>query len=57
MGIIIQVEIKQLVKKLNAGYDYTYVITISKKGIESITCTIVDWITVKGEDINIDLES
>lgn len=39
------------------GYDYTYVITISKKGIESITCTIVDWITVKGEDINIDLES
>lgn len=39
------------------GYDYTYVITISKKGIESITCTIVDWITVKGDDVNIDLES
>lgn len=39
------------------GYDYTYVITISKKGIESITCTIVDWITVKGNDVNIDLES
>lgn len=39
------------------GYDYTYIITISKKGIESITCTIVDWITVKGSDISIDLES
>ena len=39
------------------GYDYTYIITISKKGIESITCTVVDWITVKGNDVNIDLES
>ena len=39
------------------GYDYTYIITISKKGIETITCTIVDWITVKGNDVNIDLES
>lgn len=38
------------------GYDYTYVITISKKGIESITCSIVDWVKVTGEDIDIDLE-
>lgn len=39
------------------GYDYTYIITISKKGIESITCTIVDWVKVTGENIDIDLES
>lgn len=39
------------------GYDYTYTITISKKGIEAITCSIVDWVTVTGENINIDLES
>lgn len=39
------------------GYDYTYTITISKKGIEAITCTVVDWVKVTGENINIDLES
>lgn len=38
------------------GYDYTYTITISKKGIEAITCTVVDWVNVTGENINLDLE-
>lgn len=38
------------------GYDYTYTITISKKGIEAITCTVVDWVHVTGENINLDLE-
>lgn len=38
------------------GHDYTYTITISKKGIEAITCSIVPWITVTGGNINIDLE-
>lgn len=38
------------------GYDYTYTITISKTGIESITCTIVDWVKVTADNINIGLE-
>lgn len=38
------------------GHDYTYTITISKKGIEAITCSIVPWITVTGSNIDIDLE-
>lgn len=38
------------------GHDYTYTITISKKGIEAITCSIVPWIMVTGGNINIDLE-
>lgn len=38
------------------GHNYTYTITISKKGIENITCTVADWVKVTGEDIDIDLE-
>lgn len=38
------------------GHNYIYTITISKKGIEAITCTVVDWINVYGENIDIDLE-
>ena len=38
------------------GHSYTYTITISKKGIEAITCTVADWVNVTGEDIDIDLE-
>lgn len=38
------------------GHNYTYTITISKKGIENITCTVADWVNVTGENINIDLE-
>lgn len=37
------------------GYDYTYHITLKKTGIESITCSIVDWIEVKTENIEIGL--
>lgn len=39
------------------GYDYTYTITISKKGIEAITCTIVDWVKVTADNIDINLEN
>lgn len=39
------------------GYDYTYTITISKKGIEAITCTVADWVHVIGDNINLDLEN
>lgn len=37
------------------GYDYTYHITLKKTGIESITCSIVDWIRVNTENIEIGL--
>ena len=39
------------------NHSYTYTFTITKKGIESITCTLADWVNVTGENINIDLES
>ena len=38
------------------GYDYTYHIYINKTGIEAVTCTVVDWVKVTGENIDIDLE-
>ena len=38
------------------GHNYTYYITISKKGIESITCSVAKWVNVTGDNINIDLE-
>lgn len=38
------------------GHNYTYYITISKKGIESITCSVANWVNVTGDNINIDLE-
>lgn len=38
------------------GHNYTYTITISKKGIESITCQVANWVNVTGDNINIDLE-
>ena len=50
-------EENQTIKRWYPGHSYTYTITISKKGIESITCSVADWVNVKGEDINIDLES
>lgn len=39
------------------NHKYTYTFTITKKGIEAITCTLADWSDVKGENTNIDLES
>ena len=47
----------QEIKRWYPGHKYIYTITISKKGIEAITCTVVDWINVYGENINIDLEN
>ena len=38
------------------GHDYTYTINISKTGIDAITCSVVEWNTVKGDDFDIDLE-
>lgn len=39
------------------NHKYIYTFTITKKGIEAITCTLADWSEVVGENINIDLES
>lgn len=37
------------------GYDYTYHINLKKTGIESITCSIVDWVKVETGNIDIGL--
>lgn len=39
------------------NHSYTYTFTITKKGIENVTCTIANWSDVKAADTNIDLES
>lgn len=39
------------------NHKYIYTFTITKKGIEAITCTLADWSEVIGENTNIDLES
>ena len=39
------------------NHKYIYTFTITKKGIEAITCTLADWSVVTGENINIDLEN
>ena len=47
-------------EKINRWYpnhSYTYTITITKKGIEAITCTLVNWSEVIAADKDIDLES
>lgn len=38
------------------GHQYIYTFTISKKGIESITCTVADWIDVVAANKDITLE-
>lgn len=38
------------------GHRYTYHIYINKKGIEAVTCTVVDWIDVQGTIGDVDLE-
>ena len=47
-------------EKINRWYpnhSYTYTITLTKKGIEAITCTLVNWSEVIAADKDIDLES
>lgn len=39
------------------NHNYTYTITISKKGIEAVTCTLADWSDVTGGNTNINLEN
>lgn len=39
------------------NHSYTYTFTLTKKGIEAITCTLADWVTVTGTNTNITLEN
>lgn len=39
------------------GYDYTYHIYINKTGIESVTCSVVEWAKVEGNIGDINLEN
>ncbi len=39
------------------GHTYNYTIRITKKGIEAITCTVADWVTVTAKQIDINLEN
>jgi len=48
---------KYIINRWYPNYKYTYNITITKKGIERITAAVVDWETVTGDNINIDLEN
>lgn len=44
------------IKRWYPGHNYTYTITISKKGIDAITATVADWVNVSGNVGNITLE-
>lgn len=39
------------------NHSYTYTFTLTKKGIEAITCTLADWVTVTASQIGITLEN
>ena len=47
----------EIIKRWYPNHSYTYTITITKKGIEAITCTLVNWSEVIAADKDIDLES
>lgn len=47
----------QPIKRWYPGHTYTYTFTITKKGIDNITATVADWVTVTGKDTKVDLES
>lgn len=47
--------VDQPVTRWYPGYDYTYHINLKKTGIESITCSIVDWVKVETGSIDIGL--
>ena len=47
---------KYKINRWYPGYIYTYTIRITKKGIDKITAQLLDWETVKSDDIDIDLE-
>ena len=51
------IEENQAIKRWYPGHTYTYTFTITKKGIENITCVLANWIDVTAGNTNLDLES
>ena len=49
-------EKKYKIDRWYPGYKYTYTIRITKKGIDNITAQLLNWETVKSDDIDINLE-
>lgn len=47
----------KLIERWLPGYTYNYYFILKKTGIEAMTCTIVDWVTVEAGGIDVDLES
>lgn len=47
---------KKKIDRWLPGYTYTYYFILKKTGIEALTCTIVDWVTVEGAPTDITLE-
>lgn len=50
-------EVNKKIERWYPGHNYYYIIKITKKGIESITCTLADWVTVTGTQQDITLEN
>ena len=50
-------ETKKVIDRWLPGYTYTYYFILTKTGIQALTCTIVDWVTVDGKPFDITLEN
>lgn len=44
------------IKRWFPGHSYTYTFTISKTGIQNVTATVADWVTVVGQNQDLNLE-
>ena len=49
-------EVNQTIKWWYPNHSYLYTITLKKTGIENITCTLVDWTEVKGNNQDVTIE-
>lgn len=49
-------EVNKPIKWWYPNHSYLYTITLKKTGIENITCTLVDWTEVKGNDQDVTIE-
>ncbi|MBQ0045925.1 MAG: fimbrillin family protein [Prevotellaceae bacterium] len=48
---------KKKIDRWLPGYTYTYYFILTKTGIQALTCTILDWVTVDGKPVDINLEN
>ena len=49
-------EVNQTIKWWYPNHSYLYTITLKKTGIENITCTLVDWTEVTGNNQDVTIE-